>query len=196
MAGQYWSFARKYKDYIQAVAATQAGAAGTAIADMVPVPQGLVYVFERYSVWSNSSGTPIFELYTANDRNIWLANNFVLDRTRRADYTANGKNNIADNNSPVVFLEGEVPIFAWTGGSNNDICQAAIQIAVYEVMPGMLHRDQRQNMERAAVNEMEREMAEVVVGSGDWPTDPEGQNATIDRVPFLPWTTYNDEGGF
>lgn len=165
MAGWYENYLRTYVDYIDVLAATQAGAAGTALGSLTQVPQGFCIRLARYSVFSNSAGSPVFELYRASG-NEWQAPTFSLDRSRRLDWTANGKNNISDNSSPPYFDEGEAALFAWTGGSNGDRCQAAVQVMLYEKMPLLSRREAWGLQEQDHTEDVRRREAVVVGGSG------------------------------
>lgn len=166
MAGYYENYLRTYKDYITVTAAAVAGVNGTAVGTLQQVPQGFLFKLLRYSVFSNSAGAPVFELFVAS-QNEWLSPNWLPDRSRRLDYTASGKNNISDSNSPPVFDEGETALFFWSGGTNGDICQATVMVAVYEKAPQLSLRDMR-GLHEQTTNEDEQRKEAVVVGGSGW----------------------------
>lgn len=184
------NYLRTEKMYIQAVAATVGSLTGLAAGDLLPVPQGYCWRLARYSVHSNSSGTPIFELYVANARNTWQSPNFTLDRTLRLDYTPN-KDNVADNAAPPFFDEGEVPLFVWSGGNNGDICQATVMVQWFEKVMLPTFRDAILDQEQDAKEAEVRDEALVVGGSG-WAVVPP-DSSEFDMTGFLePWAASED----
>lgn len=182
------SYARTEKAYVQAVAATVGGTAGIAVADLPPVPRGFVQRLLRYSVWSNSAGSPIFELFAANAPRSWQAAGWAPDRSTRLDYTATGKNNVSDNWSPPFFDESEVPLFVWSGGSNGDICQAYIMIGWFEKIPILGHRQSAALTHQEAIEDQERSDAIVVGGSG-WNMGMPQETDDMVSAGYGPWAS-------
>lgn len=165
------TYSHTSKDYVTAIAATVQGTSGIAVAPMIPVSVGYIWRLERYSVWSSSAGNPVFELFVGSNGEQFTTS-FNLDRTRRVDFTLLGKNNVSDNVSPPIFDEGEVPIFAWSGCTNGDVCQATIQIRWYQKTPVLGHRAATALKEHLAVEQWEQAGSEI---AGGWNTDAQGR---------------------
>lgn len=186
MANTFESYVGTTKPYVTAVAATLLGASGTAVGDLPAIPYGYCARLIRYSIWSNSSGTPVFELFTANARNFWLASGAALDRSTRQDYSPSGKNDVSDNNSPPFFDEGEVPVFVWTGCSNGDTCQASILVALFEKVPVLGHRDMTAIHHQEQIEDKERNDVYVVPGSG-WQAQLPEQEDSLEAAGYGNW---------
>lgn len=186
MAGWWENYIRTSREYVDVIAGTIGGTAGQAVGALLTVPQGYMWRLVRYSVFSNSAGTPTFELLVGTP-NEQAAPNFAPDRSRRLDYTANGKNNISDNSAPPVFFEGEVPIFYWASASNGDRCQACVEVAWYEILYTTSHRSAHSLTMQEHTEDEQRKEAVVVGGSG-WNAGivlPDG----LDDNGYQPWAS-------
>lgn len=184
----YEVYQRTYKDYVNAVAATVGGTSGVAVAALLTVPQNCCIRLERISVWSNSNGAPVFELFVGGQGEGNASANFLLDRSRRLDWTSSGKNNISDENHPPYFDEGEVPLFVWTSCSNGDICQATVQVAFFEKTPHLSNRLSHEAREGQFEHDQERRQAVVVPGS-NWDPSLFVSDGDLEETPSVsPWT--------
>lgn len=187
-------YERTYKDYFVATA----NASGVAMGQLKDVPQGYIFKILRYSIYTNSSGTPTFELFWANP--FELNNpNFTPDRTRRFDYTAAGKNNISDNFQPAVLDEGEALLGYWASAAQNDVCYFACQIAVFAKWPVTGPHDHRALLHQEQIEDVRRNSAVVVGGSGwQYEDDPAGFETRVTENQddlyanaYQPWAAHD-----
>ncbi len=148
-------------DYIQATAS----AGGIAQGALGPCPDGYVWYVERTTTWSNSSGTPVCELFAWNDKTVpgtYTAT--VGSRGGRQDVTTAGKNDVSDNKSPVVVQGGYYLVAFWSGLTQNDLVTLSAQICVHQLVVNYLTSPQDEAQIREAHEHAGREHAALSHG--------------------------------
>lgn len=91
-----------------------------------PVPAGLFWFLERYTVFSNSAATPEVFAYDAQEGN---------QPTDLFDYSVSGRRDTSDNVRPAFLQSGAVAVFRWTGLNVGDLVAVRVQISVRMAIP-------------------------------------------------------------
>lgn len=111
-----------------------ANASGNATGYLGPCPEGFAWYVERYTTYVLTSGSPQCEIYALNTP-INVGNLPLPDKSGRQDWSADGKNDISDNKTPVYIEAGYYLVAVWTSCNASDPCQLSTQIRVHQMPP-------------------------------------------------------------
>lgn len=186
------NFVQRRWDYLDVYAGPPLFPAGIAYGFLLEVPTGFHEKVERISTWGNSAGTPEFEVFISTTG---AANtpNFVVDRTRRVDFTSAGNNDIADEFNPVYIDNGFCVLGYWSSANNGDHFQASFQISLWEKWPKLGHRIRKVDGEGAKWK--------IEAGAWVWKEDPATyipeeipDRQPIEKQGLEPWTEGTNNG--
>jgi hypothetical protein len=104
---------------------------GIAIGAYGPCPEGFCWYFERLSTYSNTSGTPILEVYVVTAPNPAASTTGL--RSRRLDYTPQGKNDLMDEVNPIYVQPGYWLLAVWSTLTSGDLCTLSCQLRVHQL---------------------------------------------------------------
>lgn len=132
-AGYFHNY--RNEDIIRAAFGSDSNAQGS----LGPVPQGYCWYIERYTTRvATTAGvitaaTPLCEVAVLSDQAVSVIGTW--DRAGRQDYTANGKNDISDNESPLYAGPGQYLVAVWTTANSGEIAVLSCQIRVHQLEP-------------------------------------------------------------
>lgn len=111
--------ARQVIDSYERAAAEADSAAGAALVKFGPVPQGRVWLVQRYLVAVEGAPGSVASVYIGNPATINLV-----------DGTAQGDLDVGAGDPPLIVPGGDVLTFEWAGAGDGNRCIATVQYLV------------------------------------------------------------------
>jgi hypothetical protein len=122
-----------------------ASSGGTFSDALGPVPLGYCWYVERWSAYSNSSGSTLtLELYVASDK----AGPVSPDKTGRVDQTTSPKNAVGNLAAPIYVGPGNYLVAQWAGFTQNDLVRLSTQIRVHKLEIAVAQRRRQPPLEQ------------------------------------------------